>query len=88
LNPDPPATVTHELIIQGGTLFQHSNLRLPLPAERAISYALVAPRARTPRGRNIRAAIPNSRRGVLDYSGHLLEGIPGRETGESGLAAT
>lgn len=40
----PLAYFTYEILFQAGTMFHHSNLRLPIRVERALNHVLVTPR--------------------------------------------
>ncbi|TAM53909.1 MAG: sterol desaturase family protein [Paraburkholderia sp.] len=40
----PPAVMVYEFLFQANTLFQHSNVRLPIRVERALNWILVTPR--------------------------------------------
>lgn len=42
--PSPWAYAVYELVFQAGTLFHHSNVRLPIRAERLLNLLLVTPR--------------------------------------------
>lgn len=44
IGPSLAAWLTYEVVFQLGTLFHHSNVRLPLPFERALNLIFVTPR--------------------------------------------
>ena len=44
IGPAVSAYLAYELVFQANTLFHHSNVRLPLRVERALSWVLVSPR--------------------------------------------
>jgi len=54
IGPSLTAYIIYELAFQLGTLFHHSNLRLPLPIERALNFFLVTPRMHGIHHSNIR----------------------------------